>query len=221
MPITVQLARAVRQWVVHPYQNPVRRVAGSRNEPALSDNKRRSVTVAGMTENPAAAPPEFETQREPVPRIDTGELDTALAFLDFGRSCVLKKAAGLTEEQLRRVLVPSGTSILGLIQHQIVGEQFWFHHHFGGVGQDSDFDFDMVVPAERSPAELIEGYRAAIEQSNELIRRIGDPDARMVIPVDGQYLSLRWVIAHTTGEATRHAGHADILRELIDGTTGR
>jgi hypothetical protein len=164
---------------------------------------------------------EFETQREPVPRVDTGELDTALAFLDFVRSCVLKKAAGLTEEQLRRVLVPSGTSILGLIQHLIVGERFWFGYHMAGIGEDADFDFDMAVPSERSAAELIEEYRAAIRQSNELIRRIGDPETRSVVSVDGQYLSLRWVIAHATGEVTRHAGHADILRELIDGATGR
>jgi hypothetical protein len=85
-----------------------------------------------------------ETQRKPVPRNDDGELDTALAFLDFARESVLKKAEGLTDEQLRRVLVDSGTN-----------------------------------------------------------------------------LSLRWVLAHMTSETARHAGHADILREQLDGTTGR
>ncbi len=165
--------------------------------------------------------PDTETQREPVPRTDTGELDTALAFLDFVRSCVLKKAAGLSEEQLRRPVVPSGTSILGLIQHLTVGERFWFGHTVAGIGEGADFDFDMVVPAERSAADVLADFRVAIQQSNALIRRIGDPEARVAVPVDGEYLSLRWVIAHATGEATRHAGHADILRELIDGTTGR
>jgi Protein of unknown function (DUF664) len=174
-----------------------------------------------MVDTTASGPPEFETQREPVPRIDTGELDTALAFLDFVRSCLLKKAAGLTEEQLRRVLVPSGTSILGMIQHLTVGERFWFPYQFAGIGQEADFNFDMAVPSERSGVEVIVDYRAAIEESNELIRRIGDPEARVVVPIDGQYLSLRWVLAHVTGEVTRHTGHADILRELIDGTTGR
>ena len=174
-----------------------------------------------MAETTSTSPADFETQREPVPRVDTGELDTALAFMDFVRSCVLKKAAGLTDEQLRRVIVPSGTSILGLIQHLTVGERFWFGYQFAGIGEDADFDFDMVVPAQRSAAEVIEDYRDAIEQSNELIRRVGDPEARVAVPVDGEYLSLRWVIAHATGEVTRHAGHADILRELIDGTTGR
>src|SRR4051794_4076663 len=104
----------------------------------------------------------FETQREPVPRVDTGELDTALAFLDFVRSCVLKKAAGLTDEQLRRAVVPSGTSILGLIQHLTVGERFWFGYQLAGIGEGADFDFDMRVPAERSAAEVIADYRAAI-----------------------------------------------------------
>ncbi|MEO6701354.1 MAG: DinB family protein [Jatrophihabitantaceae bacterium] len=169
----------------------------------------------------SANPVAFETQREPVPRVDTGELDTALAFLDFVRSCLLKKASGLTEEQLRRVLVPSGTSILGLIQHVSVAERFWFGYQFAGIGEDADFEFDMVVAAERSAGEVIADYRAAIVASNALIRRIGNPEARMAMPVDGEYLSLRWVIAHATGEVTRHAGHADILRELIDGTTGR
>jgi len=164
---------------------------------------------------------DFETQREPVPRIDTGELDTALAFLDFVRSCVLKKAAGLSDEQLRRAVVPSGTSILGLIQHLTVGERFWFGYTVGGVGEDTDFDFDLVVAPERNAADVLADFRAAIEESNTLIRQVGDPEARVAMPVDGEYLSLRWVIAHATGEATRHAGHADILRELIDGTTGR
>lgn len=174
-----------------------------------------------MVETTSSSPPDFETQREPVPRVDSGELDTALAFLNFVRSCVLKKASGLSEEQLRRAVVPSGTSILGLIQHLSVGERFWFQYQFAGIGEETDFDFDMVVPPERSAAEVIEDYRAAIQESNELIRRIGNPEARVAVPIDGEYLSLRWVIAHATGEATRHAGHADVLRELIDGTTGR
>jgi hypothetical protein len=174
-----------------------------------------------MVDTPSSALPEFETQRESVPRTDTGELETALAFLNFVRSCVLKKAAGLSEDELRRVMVPSGVSILGLIQHLTVGERFWFRYQFAGLGEDTDFDFDMAVPSDRSGAEVIDDYRAAIEESNKLIRRIGDPEARVVVPVDGEHVSLRWVLAHATGEVARHAGHADILRELIDGITGR
>ena len=65
-----------------------------------------------------------ETQREPVPRNDEDERDTALAFLAFQRHCLIKKTEGLTDDQLRQVLVPSGTNLLGLVQHVIVGERW-------------------------------------------------------------------------------------------------
>jgi uncharacterized damage-inducible protein DinB len=160
-----------------------------------------------------------ETQREPVPRVDTGELDTAVAFLSFARHCVLKKAEGLDEEQLRRVLVDSGTSILGLVQHLTDAERCWFGHHL--AGRPWEGDFSMVVPADRSAEDVLRDYRDAIEDSDRLIAAAGDPQARFAIPVEGNHHTLRWVLAHMTGETTRHAGHADILRELIDGTTGR
>lgn len=162
-----------------------------------------------------------ETQREPVPRVDSGELDTALAFLSFARHCVLKKAEGLSEEQLRRVLVGSGTSILGLVQHLAEAERCWFGHHLAGVIRDADWDFGMAVSADRSAADVLQDYQAAIEDSDRAIRAAADPDTRFAIPVDGNRYTLRWVMAHMTSETARHAGHADILREQLDGTTGR
>ena len=161
-----------------------------------------------------------ETQREPVPRVDTGELDTALAFLSFARHCVLKKADGLSDEQLRRVLVGSGTSILGLVQHLAEAERYWFGHHLAGEAEDTD-EHGMAVPAERAADDVLADYRAAIEGSDRAIRAVGDPDGRFAVPVDGTRHTLRWVLAHMTGETARHAGHADILREQLDGTTGR
>ena len=162
-----------------------------------------------------------ETQREPVPRVDSGELDTALAFLSFARHCVLKKAGGLSEEQLRAVLVDSGTSILGLIQHLAEVERFWFGHHLAGASWDDDRENGMTVPVGRAAADVLAGYRAAIEDSDRAIHAAGGPDARVAVPVDGTRHTLRWVLAHMTSETARHAGHADILREQIDGTTGR
>ncbi|MER7415797.1 DUF664 domain-containing protein [Micromonospora peucetia] len=67
----------------------------------------------------------IESQREAVPRSDGGELGTALAFLSFARSCVLKKVAGLSEEQLRHRLVVSDTTLLGLVQHLTDDERYW------------------------------------------------------------------------------------------------
>ena len=162
-----------------------------------------------------------ETQREPVPRVDSGELDTALAFLSFARHCVLKKAGGLSDEQLRRVLVDSGTSIVGLVQHLAEVERYWFGYHLVGAPWDAGQEYGMAVPAGRTAADVLAEYRAAIQDSDRAIRAVGDPELRLVVPVDGSRHTLRWVMAHMTSETARHAGHADILREQLDGTTGR
>ncbi|MFD4672829.1 DinB family protein [Lentzea sp. NPDC058450] len=162
-----------------------------------------------------------ETQREPVPRTDAGELATAIAFLSFQRHCVLKKAEGLTEEQLRRSLVPSGTSILGLIRHLAGAERFWFTHTVGGGDEPADDALSMTVPPGLAVAEVIEDYRAAIAASDLVVELGGSPEALTVIPIDGRRKTLRWVIAHMATETARHAGHADIIREQLDGATGR
>lgn len=163
----------------------------------------------------------FETQRRPVPRNDTGELDTALAFLSFARECVVKKTDGLTEEQLRRVLVESGTTLLGLVHHLTLAERYWFGYHVAGRESDDPGDIGMDVPSDRSAEQVLADYRVAIEVSDIAIRSVDDIGSPVAIPVQGTSHSVRWVVAHMTSETARHAGHADILREQIDGTTGR
>ncbi len=176
----------------------------------------------------ATTPPPPETQRRPVPREDTGELATSLAFLTFVRESVLRKTEGLTEEQLRRVLVPTGTTLLGLVRHLTDGERFWFGVHLAGVGEEPDWDAGMQVAADVPAEQVLAGYRAAVSDSDAAIAAAAGsaagtagPEALSVGTVDGQRTTLRWVVAHMTGETARHAGHADILRELVDGTTGR
>ncbi len=119
------------------------------------------------------------------------------------------------------MLVDSGTSILGLVAHLTVSEHYWFGYHLTGAGDPDDWDFGMEVPADRSAEQVLAGYRAAIRDSDAAITAVGDPGRPMALPVDGEPLSLRWVLAHMTGETARHAGHADILREQLDGATGR
>ena len=162
-----------------------------------------------------------ETQREPVPRVDSGEKDTALAFLRFARQCLVKKTEGLDDEQLRRVLVPSGTSLLGLVQHVTDGERWWFGHHVAGDPQWADVDFGMEVAPDVPAEQVLAAFHEAVAASEEVMAGIDDLDMPLRVPVDGRPLSVRWVLAHTTSEVARHAGHADILRELIDGVTGR
>ncbi|GAB3595580.1 DinB family protein [Angustibacter peucedani] len=162
-----------------------------------------------------------ETQREPVPTADTSELETGRAFLEFARRCVLKKLDGLDEEQLR-VELPSGTNLIGMVHHLAVSERYWFGWHVAGTGADDDrADFTMAVPPGRSTQDVLADYRAACAESDAIVERVGDPDALTARPVGEHRRRLRWVLVHMTTETTRHAGHADVIREQLDGTTGR
>jgi uncharacterized damage-inducible protein DinB len=162
-----------------------------------------------------------QTQRRPVPLTDSGELDTALAFLDFSRESVLKKTGGLDEEQLRRVLVSTGTNLLGLVQHLAAAERNWLGLHRTGTTPPEGGMLEMKVPSARTAEAVISDYREAIAESNTAIIAAGGPQTLLARPVNGQRLTLRWLLAHMTSETARHAGHAGILREQIDGVTGR
>jgi hypothetical protein len=138
-----------------------------------------------------------ETQREPVPRVDSGELDTALAFLSFARHCVLKKADGLSEEQLRRVLVDSGTSILGLVQHLAEAERLWFGHHLAGGHERREFG--MTVSTSRAAGDVLQDYGAAIEDSDRPSRTA---TVRSLTPATRKRASS----SRSTATGTRSAG---------------
>ncbi|KIQ61649.1 hypothetical protein TR51_20260 [Kitasatospora griseola] len=162
-----------------------------------------------------------ETQRRPVPFNDSSELDTALAFLRFARECVVKKTEGLTEEQLRRVLVGTGTNLLGLVQHLTASERYWFGYHVAGRTEYEEVDFTMEVPAGVSAEQVLAAYAEAVAASDAVIGASADLSRPVAMPIREELLSVRWVLAHMTSETARHAGHADILREQIDGATGR
>ena len=107
-----------------------------------------------------------------------------------------------------------------MVQHLIDAERYWIGYHVGGRGVD-DYDFSMTVSATTAVEDLLRDYREAIRASNEILAAVPDLDHPMAIPTEEKRHTTRWVVAHMTGETTRHAGHADILRELIDGVTGR
>src|SRR4051794_28648257 len=163
----------------------------------------------------------LETQREHVPRNDDGELDTALAFLHFHRACVFKKIEGLDEEQLRRRLVVSDTTLLGLVKHFADGERWWFSHHVGGDPAYAEIDWTMVVPEDVPASAVIADYRAAIEEADRHLAAVESAEALTKVPVDGSPKTVRWVLTHKNVEIARHLGHMDILREQIDEVTGR
>ena len=146
------------------------------------------------------------------------ELEALIATLQSFRKGVLDKLSGLSAEDARRSTVPSGTNVAGLIQHLTFVEGKFFEQIVAGR-KPSRGARSMQVSDSVSLSTLRGDYRAACDTSDEIIRGLGDASA----PVrhDGKVRDLRWAILAVIGETARHAGHADIIREQIDGKTGR
>jgi uncharacterized damage-inducible protein DinB len=152
------------------------------------------------------------------PVVVDGEIETALAFLGYLRDGVTGKLAGLTEDQVRRPLVPSGTSLLGLVKHLTEVETYWIQRRFAGFDRPQVDDGFVLTPNDTS-ASVLRAYRQAAARTDDIASTAGDPERPLARSSHG--LTLRWALAHVTEETARHAGHADILRELLDGATGR
>jgi hypothetical protein len=149
----------------------------------------------------------------------TPEVEALRAALDGLRAGVLKKLAGLSDEDARRSTVGSGTNIAGLVQHLTFVESLWFEEIVAGGGKSARGDRSMQVDPSVSLRALRAEYRAACEASNKIIATVGDADAP--VTRNGKKRDLRWVLIAVIEETARHAGHADIIREQIDGQTGR
>ena len=151
------------------------------------------------------------------PRDSGDEKSTLVAFLNYLREAIATKAAGGPEPQIRTAGVPSGTNVLGLVKHLTFVERFYFQ------GQDvRDWDATLRPDPADTVDSIVTAYRAAIARSNELIATY--PDLTVPAPQTprkGTPPSMRWLLIHLIEETARHAGHADILREQIDGSTGR
>ncbi|MET9652643.1 MULTISPECIES: DinB family protein [unclassified Streptomyces] len=155
-----------------------------------------------------------------------GERETLRAFLDYHRATLAMKCAGLTDEQLReRSMPPSTLSLLGLVRHMAEVERAWFRRVF----EDNDapmvwsdtVDFQAAYDASRSTgAEAFTAWEAEVENSRRLEREAGSLDLAGHQPRWGEEVSLRMVMIHVLLEYGRHNGHADFLREGVDGTVG-
>jgi hypothetical protein len=151
------------------------------------------------------------------PRFESPERETLLVFLKYLRESVVRKLDGLTEQNARCVLVDSGTSLLSIVQHLTAAEVSWLQQRFAAA--DSPQPGDALEP-ERPVPEHIVRYRIATERSDQVVVSTHSLDQKCR---DENYadLTLRWVLVHMIEETARHAGHADIIREQIDGVTGR
>ncbi|MFE3183705.1 DinB family protein [Streptomyces violascens] len=160
-------------------------------------------------------PPHFGSEREML-----------RAFLDYHRATLAMKCEGLGDEELRsRSMPPSTLSLLGLVRHMAEVERTWFRRVF----EDQDIplvwsdtmDFQAAYDASGSTrAEAFGAWEAEVEHSRRIERDAGSLDLAGHQPRWGEDVSLRMVMLHLIHEYARHNGHADLLREGVDGTVG-
>jgi uncharacterized damage-inducible protein DinB len=145
------------------------------------------------------------------------------AALQSHRDVMLWKLDGLTDEDIRRPMVPSGTNLVGLVKHLANAEYGWFCETFGRPTEplsdiSDDPEADMRAAEGEPTEEIVAFYRRAWAAADAAIHEL--PLDATGTAYTGRTVSLRWVLVHMIEDTVRHAGHADILRELIDGGTG-
>jgi uncharacterized damage-inducible protein DinB len=148
-------------------------------------------------------------------------------LIDFQRDTLLMKCSGLTSEQLKqRSVRPSALSLLGLVRHMTEVERWWFRMHANSEDipfpYDPDaigLDFDDIADADA--AANLEAYRAEVASARAAV---ADKSLELVVASRGDHpertRDLRWIYLHMIDEYGRHNGHADLIREAIDGRTG-
>lgn len=156
-----------------------------------------------------------------------GERAALEQLLDYHRSTLLMKCAGLTAEQLKeRAVPPSTLSLLGLVRHLTEVERWWFRMHANGEQLEFPYDpdqtgADFLDTAEADAAGDLQAYRLEVEAARSAMV---DKTLDLVVPSRGDHperrRNLRWIYLHMIEEYARHNGHADLLREALDGVTG-
>lgn len=136
------------------------------------------------------------------------------SLLDYQRKSFVRKLEGVDEAAAARPVVPSGTTLLWLTNHMADAEATWVLRRFAGRAD---------TPAEHAPtiATAVQRYQAIWVEVDEALDRSVDLDQLCPSFDDQPRVSLRWIVTHLLEETARHAGHVDILRELIDGHSGR
>jgi uncharacterized damage-inducible protein DinB len=179
------------------------------------------------------------TVSKPTDRIDpplrSTEAETLLAYLDFQRNTLRWKTEGLTQAQLATPHPPSSLTLGGLLKHMALVEDWWFSvvlldnpdaEPWQGLDWDADPNWEFRTAADDSPEELRRLLDEAIATSDKNIRQVLDAGGLDSLSVresrhaEEGHFSLRWIVVHMIEEYARHNGHADLLRESIDGSTG-
>jgi len=160
----------------------------------------------------------------PDPHAD--ERAALMGWFDLQRGIIATKCTGLPDELAHRALIPTSPlmTVAGIVAHLTWAERLWFEHSLldipgTGPGFDDIEDSEFLAAVDRPLAEVLEDYDRRCQQSNATIAGL-DLDALARRPSrHGAEPTLRWIIVHMIEETARHAGHLDILRELLDGET--
>jgi uncharacterized damage-inducible protein DinB len=176
---------------------------------------------------------QVDDQGRPEPPLAADETATLLGFLDYQRATLAWKCAGVDAAGLRATVGVSSMTLGGLLKHMAFVESDWFSGSLHGrdrvapwadVDWKSDPDWEWRSAAQDSPAELFALWQGAVDNARALVEDVlpaGGLDrlAQRTWP-DGSAPSLRWILVHMIEEYARHNGHADLLRESVDGATG-
>lgn len=176
---------------------------------------------------------QVDEQGRPEPPVAANETETLLGFLEFHRATLAWKCAGLDDDGLRATVGASSMTLGGMLKHLALVEDHWFSVYLRGrdpqspwdaVDWEADPDWDWHSAADDAPEALHTLWQQAVARSRSLVAEALadgclDRPAERTWP-DGRTPSLRWILCHMIEEYARHNGHADLLRESIDGLTG-
>jgi hypothetical protein len=160
------------------------------------------------------------------PPFAADERSTLVAFLDYFRTVLARKSVGLSSEQLASTLPPSTLTLGGLLKHMAFVETYWFAMVWSGepdgepwasVDWDATPDWEFQSASADQPQELIALFESAVARSRRTIADSFDLDA--TVQSRDRHISLRWILVHMIEEYARHCGHADLIRESLDGST--
>jgi uncharacterized damage-inducible protein DinB len=154
------------------------------------------------------------TDQKP-PRLTGDETTILMALLGYQRESFLRKVADIDNEMASHSSVASGTTLLWLTNHLADAERIWLLHRFSSADPSDD------PPHATTITEASDRYRATWTITDHVIATATNLEAECPPFDHNPTVSLRWILIHLLEETARHAGHADILRELLDGTTGR
>jgi uncharacterized damage-inducible protein DinB len=174
----------------------------------------------------------------PIDRVDPplhgDEVAVLRSFLDYQRDTLRWKCHGLTQQQLAQPLAPSDMTLGGMMKHLAIVESSWFESVFAGGGHmppfdsvdwDADRDWEWHSAQDDTPEELLALFDEAVRRADAVVDAaltrggVEQESARRSRHEDSTFM-LRWILVHMIEEYARHNGHADLIRESIDGQTG-